>query len=202
VSPRLAALLLSIAATCVACGGGSSGSPDSGPPVSPNASRSALVAAADLPACPASTSQSASHGLPDVTLACLGNGPAVQLAGLRGTPTVVNVWASWCLPCRPELPYLSALARQLAGKVRVLGVDTDDTDDSALSFAGALKPAMSYPSVADPANKVIDGLAVSPGPPETAFVNGAGTLVHVNAGGYTSLAQLRSDVATYLHVTG
>jgi hypothetical protein len=83
----------------------------------------------------------------------------------------------------------------------VLGVDTADTDGGALSFAARLHPAMHYPSVADPTNQVLDGLHVAPGPPETAFVNSEGVVVHVHPGAYTSLGQLQRDVATYLHVT-
>lgn len=199
---RLAALLLVLAAVCASCGGGSAGSDRGGPPVTANPARLDLVKAAKLAPCPASSSQAASHGLPDVTLACVGAGPAVHLAGLTGRPAVVNVWASWCTQCYPEFPYLVGLSKQLAGKLRVIGVDTNDTDDDALSFAAKLHPAMRYPSVSDPTNRVIDGLHETLGPPETAFVNSAGAVVHVHPGAYPSLAALRHDVATYLHVTG
>ncbi|HEX3908742.1 MAG TPA: TlpA disulfide reductase family protein [Mycobacteriales bacterium] len=199
MSHRLAAVLIALAAVCAACGSGSSSSSLGGPPVTKGPSDASLVKAAKLTPCPSSSSQPVSHGLPDVTLPCVGAGPAVHLAGLTGTPSVVNVWASWCTECRPEMPYLLTLSSRLAGKVRVLGVDTADTDGGALSFAAA--HAMHYPSVSDPTNKVIDGLHISPGPPETAFVNAAGVVVHVHPGGYSSLGQLQHDVATYLHVS-
>jgi cytochrome c biogenesis protein CcmG, thiol:disulfide interchange protein DsbE len=201
---RLAALLAIVAVVAiviVVTGGGGSSSPTSGPPVTKNPALGPLIKAAHLAPCPRSSHQTARHGLPDVTLSCVGNGPQVQLAGLTGTPSVVNVWASWCIPCRAELPYLSSLSTQLAGKLRVLGVDTSDTDGSALSFAASLHPGMHYPSVSDPTDTVIDGLHSTPGPPETAFLDSAGTVVHVHPGAYTSAAQLRRDVATYLHVT-
>lgn len=199
---RLAALLLAVAtvALCAGCGAGMSRSTANGPPLTANPARSGLVKAAKLAPCPASSSRVASHALPDVTLACVGSGPAVHLAGLTGKPSVVNVWASWCTQCFPEFPYLVRLSNQLAGRVRVLGVDTGDTDDGALGFAAKLHPAMHYPSVADPTNRVIDGLHVTVGPPETAFVDSAGSVVHVHPGAYTSIAELRHDVATYLHV--
>jgi cytochrome c biogenesis protein CcmG, thiol:disulfide interchange protein DsbE len=196
---RAVALVLAAGAVCAGCGGGSSAS-GGGPPVTPNPPRVSLLDAARLAPCPASSTHPVGHGLPDVTLACVGTGPAVHLAGLTGTPTVVNVWASWCTDCFPEFPYLVQLSKRLSGKVRVLGVDTADTDDGALSFAARLHPAMHYPSVADPTNKVLDGLHVTPGPPETAFVSRDGTLVHVHPGAYSSLAQLEHDVTTYLHV--
>jgi thiol-disulfide isomerase/thioredoxin len=195
------AIAVVVAVVIAVTGGGSSRDVAGGPPVTKDPSTASLVKAADLRPCPASSTRAASRGLPDVTLSCVGNGPAVHLAGLTGTPTVVNVWASWCTQCYPEFPYLVGLTRSLAGKVRVLGVDTGDTDGGALSFAAKLHPAMHYPSVADPTNTVIDGLHVTPGPPETAFVDSAGTVVHIHPGAYTSAAQLRHDVATYLHVT-
>jgi thiol-disulfide isomerase/thioredoxin len=205
VSRRLAALLLTMAAACAGCGGGAASTSGSmrsggaGPPITADPSRSSLEVAAKLTPCPASSAQPVNHGLPDVTLPCVGAGPAVHLAGLTGTPSVVNVWASWCTECYPELPYLLTLSRRMGGKVRVLGVDTGDTDGGALSFAA--KHAIHYPSVSDPTNKVLDGLHIAPGPPETAFVNAAGVVVHVHPGGYTSLGQLQHDVATYLHVS-
>jgi cytochrome c biogenesis protein CcmG, thiol:disulfide interchange protein DsbE len=204
---RLAAALIAVAAACAACGGGSSHSVGgssaattngNGPPVTKDPSTSSLVKAAHLPPCPTSASTAASHGLPDVTLDCLGNGPAVHVAGLTGTPTVVNMWAAWCIPCHAELPYFDALSAHRG--VRVLGVDTEDTDGNALSFAAAYRPALRYPSVTDPSRRVLTGVKAD-NLPTTAFLDAAGAVVHVHTGPYNSAAQLRQDVATYLHVT-
>jgi thiol-disulfide isomerase/thioredoxin len=55
---------------------------------------------------------------------------------LRGQPLVINVWASWCSPCREEAPTLSRLAAELDGSgVRFLGVVSDDTASNARAFA-------------------------------------------------------------------
>jgi thiol-disulfide isomerase/thioredoxin len=195
---RLAAALIAVAAACAACGSGSSPSSAGGPPLTKDPSTANLVKAAHLAPCPASSATIASHGLPDVTLDCLGNGPAVHVAGLTGKPTVVNLWAAWCTECHAELAYFDALATHHA--VRVLGVDTEDTDGNALSFAAAYRPAMRYPSVTDPSHRVLTGVKQA-GLPVTAFVDAAGAVVHVHQGPYDSAAQLRQDVATYLHVT-
>jgi hypothetical protein len=58
-----------------------------------------------------------------------------------------------------------------------------------------------YPSVVDPDKKVLLAIHVAPGPPETIFISRIGKIVHVHPGEYTSAAALRSDLATYLHVT-
>src|SRR5712692_8617831 len=49
-----------------------------------------------------------------------------------GLPTVVNVWASWCIPCRAEAPRFASAARRYAGRVRFLGLDSQDDRKDAL----------------------------------------------------------------------
>jgi cytochrome c biogenesis protein CcmG/thiol:disulfide interchange protein DsbE len=203
---RLAAALIAVVAACAACGGGSGplsaggSGPSSagGPAVTKDPSIASLAKAVHLPPCPTSAAAAASHGLPDVTLDCLGSGPAVHVAGLTGTPTVVNLWAAWCTQCHAELAYFDALSTHHV--VRVLGVDTEDTDGNALSFAASYRPALRYASVTDPSHQVLTGIK-SVGLPATAFLDSAGAVVHVHLGPYGSAAQLRQDVATYLHVT-
>lgn len=57
----------------------------------------------------------------------LEGGGRVQLAAYRGTPVVVNLYASWCTACRTELPGMASVARELAGKVVFIGVDSVDS---------------------------------------------------------------------------
>jgi thiol-disulfide isomerase/thioredoxin len=125
----------------------------------------------------------------------------VNLAGLTGRPTVVNVWGAWCVPCQEEASALSTVYDAMHSKVRFLGVDTADDANSALDFGAHVSPPVRYPSVYDPDKKVLLGLAKSPGPPETAFVNASGVVVHVHTGPYDDAAALRADLATYLHIT-
>jgi cytochrome c biogenesis protein CcmG, thiol:disulfide interchange protein DsbE len=158
-----------------------------------------LVAAAALRPCPTSSAVAISGGLPNVTLACLGHGPSVHLAGLTGKPTVVNLWGSWCGPCQTEEGYLSSAYDQVKGKVRFLGVDIEDSNDSALDFDAHVSPPVHYPSVIDPDKAVLNGLHFT-GPPETVFVDGTGHVVHVQAGPYLSRAAVTDDIAKYLHV--
>lgn len=157
-----------------------------------------LVAEAALEPCPASDPvvPARTDGLPDLTLPCLGEGPAVRLAGLRGTPTVVNLWASWCAPCRTELPFFASLD---AGStpVGVLGVDVEDPPAKALSLL--VDAGVHYPSVRD-TGRVTQPSLRWVGLPMTAFVDADGVVRHVERGPITSQEQLDGLVERYLGV--
>lgn len=161
--------------------------PASGPP----------PGSAALDPCPSSrpASPARGDGLPDVRLPCLGSGPEVRMAGLLGAPRLVNVWASWCPPCRTELPWLQAVA---ADGVEVLGVDAEDRPDPAIGLLDAL--AVTFPSVSDPSNEFARALGI-PAKPTTLFVSADGEVVHVQVGPFSSEADLRRQLARYLGVS-
>jgi thiol-disulfide isomerase/thioredoxin len=158
--------------------------------------------AAGLPDCPVSDASvaPAAKGLPDLTLACLGGGRSTRLAGLRGTPMVVNLWAQWCGPCRTEAPYLSEVARQAAGRLLVVGVDYKETDPGlALDFARTA--GWTYPQLFDPDGRTTEALRLPTGPPQTIFVDADGVVTFVHAGEFTSAAALRTAIGHHLGVT-
>ena len=192
----LGALLVTIA------GCTSSGRSDAGPHYPQNPDHSRLVAAARLEPCPSTSGSAVSGGLPDVTLPCLGNGPKVRLAALRGTPTVVNLWGSWCGPCQKETPYLQQAHARLGAKVRFLGVDTEDQPDSALDFAAHVRPPMRYPSVVDDNKAVLLGVHGPTGVPMTLFVRADGTVAATHPGEYHSVADVLADIRRYFGVQG
>jgi thiol-disulfide isomerase/thioredoxin len=96
------------------------------------------------------------------------------LAGLEGTPVVVNIWASWCGPCRVEGPHLAAAARDYEGRIQFLGVDILDNREAARDFI--LEFDWPYPSVFDPDGSIRDGLGFL-GQPVTFIVDGSGERV-------------------------
>ncbi len=60
-----------------------------------------------------------------------------KLSELRGKPLIVNVWASWCGPCRREMGSLERLSRRYGGRqFNIIGVSTDDDGDAAAAFLG------------------------------------------------------------------
>lgn len=71
--------------------------------------------------------------LPDLPLRGL-NGPSSHIAGFRGRPLIINVWASWCGPCRREMASLERLAWRDSERFNVIGVSTDDHADRARAF--------------------------------------------------------------------
>ena len=74
------------------------------------------------------------HALPDVLMTGL-NGPSRRLSSYRGRPLIINVWASWCGPCRAETASLERLAWGEAGsRFVVIGISTDDYRDAALKW--------------------------------------------------------------------
>jgi cytochrome c biogenesis protein CcmG/thiol:disulfide interchange protein DsbE len=191
-----AALLLVAATACT-----SSRTVSIGPgPGGTSPSLTKLIAAADLAPCPSSSATVVSGGLPNVTLPCLGKGPAVHMAGLKGKPTVVNIWGSWCPPCQAEMTYLSSAYNADRGRVRFLGVDTVDEADSALDFDAHVTPPVHFPSVFDEDRKIILDAHLPPSPPVTLMISAAGKIVHTEHGAYPSTAALQHDIATYLHV--
>src|SRR6266542_2614844 len=61
-------------------------------------------------------------------------GPSRMLSDFRGKPLIINVWASWCGPCRQEMGSLQRLSRRYAGQFNVIGISTDDYPDRAALF--------------------------------------------------------------------
>jgi thiol-disulfide isomerase/thioredoxin len=139
-------------------------------------------------------------GLPSVTLPCLGGGPDVDLSTLEG-PVVVNLWASWCAPCRQELPFYQAFAEKHGDRVPVLGVDYQDTQPAA-ALELAADTGVTYPLLADPQG-ALDGATPFPrlaGLPFLALVGEDGRVVHREYVEIESERQLTELVEKYLGV--
>jgi cytochrome c biogenesis protein CcmG, thiol:disulfide interchange protein DsbE len=118
-----------------------------------------------------------------------------ELAKLEGYPVVVNLWASWCGPCRFEFPAFQEAAAQRGTEVAFLGVDTFDSDAAARDFLEELP--LPYPSVADPDKQVWNHLEVR-GLPATAFYDRSGELVYLHQGPYHTADDLNADIDKHL----
>ncbi|AQX17269.1 hypothetical protein BCR15_12080 [Tessaracoccus lapidicaptus] len=152
-----------------------------------------------MPDCPATDAAAApvAGGLPQTALPCLGGDTTVNLAGLPRTPTIINLWAQWCGPCREEAPFLREGLAELDG-VSFVGVNYNDPKpDWAVEFAGLV--GWVYPHVMDQDKTLQVPLRV-PGLPTTYFVDADGRITGVHAGPLESIEQLRELATTYLGV--
>ncbi|HET7177645.1 MAG TPA: TlpA disulfide reductase family protein [Solirubrobacterales bacterium] len=118
-----------------------------------------------------------------------------RIAALRGYPVVVNVWASWCGPCRFEFPVFQRLAARYGRRVAFLGVDSQDSGDAARTFLG--EEPVPYPSYTDPHQQIAESVGASLGLPDTAFYDRRGRLLYLKQGPYANPAALRADVERY-----
>jgi thiol-disulfide isomerase/thioredoxin len=117
-----------------------------------------------------------------------------RIARLRGYPVVVNVWASWCIPCRQEFPVLQKLSARYGKTVAFLGLNSEDSDDAAATFLR--EDPLSYPSYTDPHKSIAESIGVV-GFPDTAFYDRSGKLVHLKQGPYREDSELEADVRRY-----
>jgi thiol-disulfide isomerase/thioredoxin len=117
-----------------------------------------------------------------------------RLANLRGYPVVVNVWASWCVPCRQEFPVLQKLSARYGKKVAFLGLNSEDSNDAAATFLR--EEPVPYPSYTDASKSTAESIGVV-GFPDTAFYDKSGKLVYLKQGPYTNDSDLEADVRRY-----
>ena len=118
-----------------------------------------------------------------------------QLGALRGHPVVVNVWASWCEPCRMEFPYLQRLSAKYGKRVAFVGVDTNDNDAAARTFLAELP--LPYPSYTDPNKDIAQSVGATVGLPDTAYYDTSGKQVFVKQGQYASEGDFAADIKRY-----
>ncbi|MEH1127062.1 TlpA family protein disulfide reductase [Micromonospora sp. CPCC 206061] len=135
--------------------------------------------------------------LPDIALPCFTGDATVQVSAIRG-PAVVNLWGSWCAPCRDEMPAFQRFAERAAGKVHVIGVDTHDTREAGGSLAEDL--GVTYPNLYDRSERFRIKLSGRP-LPVTLFVDQQGKIRHLYNAAALDDAALATLAAQHLGVT-
>ncbi|MDP9431053.1 MAG: TlpA family protein disulfide reductase [Actinomycetota bacterium] len=191
---RTAAAALALGLALGGCASGAAGEPD-GTVAAP--SPDPLTAA--LAPCREQTDRAAQGGetLPAVALPCPGGG-SLDLGRAPGVPTVVNLWASWCGPCREELPLVQDLADAAGDRLSVVGVISRDGAPQAASFAA--DAGATFPSAFDGDGELMAELGLN-GLPYTYLLDADGGIAHVQVGPVADLAELEALVAEHLGVT-
>lgn len=150
-----------------------------------------------LAACPEQPDAPAQgHPLSTLSFDCPGGG-TLDLGRAQALPTLVNLWGSWCPPCREEMPLLQQLAESASGKVQVVGVISKDGRPQAESFA--TDAGVTFPSAFDGDGKLMADLGLK-ALPYTYFLDATGALVYTQVGPVSSLDELRGLVAQHLGV--
>jgi len=184
--PLLAALVVSV--TLTACSGDSDSVYAGSPP--PDYGQ-----LADGPAPLAGIYEQANQLLPGGTEAF-----DSRMTELEGYPAVVNVWASWCGPCRIEFPHFQDASAEMGTEIAFLGVNSQDSESAAATFLES--SPVPYPSFYDPDEEITESLGAGQGLPATAFFNAAGERTFTKLGPYEDEAALVADIERYASETG
>ena len=107
--------------------------------------------------------------------------PALNSAAIKGKLTLVNVWASWCVPCRQEHPIILGLAQD--PRINVVGINYKDKNDAALAFLGELGNPFRAIGI-DPRGVAAIDWGVY-GIPESFLVGDDGTILYKQVGPFT-----------------
>ena len=188
---RVGAVLVAAVAVLAGCTGG-------GDPAAPAATGSGQPAASAFEACPDQPDEQAAGGsaVPQLAFDCLGGG-SLDLTRAPGVPTLVNLWGSWCPPCRDELPVLQDFADAAGDRVRVVGVVSKDGEPQAESFGD--DAGVTFPNAFDGEGDLMAELGLN-ALPYTMFLDADGTLVHSELGPVETLDELEQLVAEHLGV--
>lgn len=135
---------------------------------------------------------------PTKTLTALGTERPVDLTDLRGRWVLLNVWASWCGPCREESPALQRFSTANGRKVTVVGVDTRDLTEDGLGFVHDY--GLTYAQWHDGDGSYALDLGAT-GYPESFLVNPKGTLVAHYPGPFRNQASITAFARPALGAT-
>lgn len=126
--------------------------------------------------------EQAKEAAPDFSLVLL-KGDRFRFADHKGKPVLINFFASWCLPCREEMPVLEKIVRAYRPKgVVFLGIAIDDTEDKIQDFTR--RYGVSFPVGLDQSGAVQKSFGLY-GVPTTYFIDRAGIINYFHSGGVT-----------------
>ena len=132
-----------------------------------------------------------SQEAPDFTLPTM-TGANITLSELEGTPVVLNFWASFCGPCRSELPYFEAVAQESEGEIKVIAINVGESASTVQTFFGDYEPTMIV--ALDENREVFVNYCQEDNPrgyiPITFFVDSEGIVQYIKIGAFQSETEL------------
>lgn len=161
----------------------------------------------NFPPCTPHSLTSPGKTIPDCSFEGFNGSPTLKLSSLRGRPTVLNFWASWCIECVGEMPAFQRVFASLGGRVAFVGMNVTglvgETEGAGRAFAK--RTGVRYQLAFDPGGLLYGHF----GPAHTAsrlllpitiFVNSKGVVVERNFGALSE-KDLRKDIADFFHIT-
>ncbi|HVP20809.1 MAG TPA: redoxin domain-containing protein [Anaerolineaceae bacterium] len=127
--------------------------------------------------------------LQDFTLKDLNNNE-IKLSGLRGKPVLINFWATWCVPCKSEMPLLEQYYLKLKDKIAFYGIDQQETTNVIMPYLK--ENGITFPTLLDETGEVTRKYFIQ-GFPTTYFVDGDGILRAIQIGPLT-VAQINTNL--------
>ena len=151
----------------------------------------AVVAVAAKPGRAPVVTKGSGRAAPTFDVPALAGDGHIRLAAFRGRPVVLNFWASWCVPCRREMPAFQAVHERMGDRVAFVGMNNQDSRHDALNLLR--ETGVRYPSGYDPEGKVARAYRLI-GMPTTVFVSADGRVVGTRTG-ELSRARLEEAIA-------
>ena len=127
-------------------------------------------------------------------LECLGGGAPIAADAIMG-PALINVWGTWCAPCKKELPHLAHFLQKGDGSVQVIGIAVEEKSQAAVKkFIES--NGMTWPVLYDKSGSTRATFGM--GVPVTWFIDETGEVVHKKYGPFNSTEEIQLAVAKYL----
>ena len=127
---------------------------------------------------------------------CLGDATLINLESLRG-PMLLNVWGSWCAPCKDEIPYLRHFYDKYKGKVQIVGLDVEEPNKNAPKPFIKLN-GITWPILIDPDGRTRKLIGM--GVPVTWFIDETGKVIYKKVGVFTDYKELEQSAKKYFNL--
>lgn len=157
----------------------------------------ASVACADDSTASSKHASSSENRLPALALAPVGEAPRLDLGKPSDKPLVINLWATWCTPCRKELPTFNTVAAERTNDVRFIGINIGETVESAAAFVKEF--GSTYDHYVDGTAELQSELSITT-LPASVFVRSDGTIAKIHRGALTR-EELEGLLASELGIT-